>query len=102
MRRLLFALIMVAALTLAFGGLALADHGAPVGGCPDGFELHHIHVMDGDEHMHHHIGNDADQNGDGYLCMKHVGADGNNHVHIDNNVPCDPKPDRCDVAEHGM
>jgi hypothetical protein len=42
-------------------------------------------VMDHEEHMHHHIGNDADQNGDGYLCMKMAAND--NHVHIDNNVP---------------
>ena len=72
MRRLSFVLIMVAALTLTFGGLALADHATPVGGCPDGFELHHI------------------------------GTDGNNHVHIDNNVPCDPKPERCVIVEHDM
>jgi hypothetical protein len=27
-----------------------------------------MHVMDGDGHLHHHVGNDLDQNGDGYLC----------------------------------
>ena len=102
MRRLILTLTLVAAFTLLFAGLALADHGAPIGGCPDGFELHHMHEMDGGGHMHHHVGNDADQNGDGYLCMKHVGAAGNNHVHIDNTVPCDPKPERCVVVEPDM
>lgn len=102
MHRLLLVLTIVAALTLAVGGIALADHGAPAGGCPDGFKLHHMHMMEDGEHMHHHIGNDADQNRDGYLCMKHGGQDGNNHVHIDNNVPCDPEPDRCVVSEHDM
>jgi hypothetical protein len=31
----------------------------------------------------------VDRNGDGYLCVKHVGAGENNHVHKDNNVPLD-------------
>jgi hypothetical protein len=29
----------------------------------------------------------VDRNGDGFLCVKHVGKNGNNHVHKDNNVP---------------
>ncbi len=81
---LLFATLLVFSVVFA----ALADDGAPTGGCPDGFQLHQMmdHDHDG-EHMHHHIGNDQDQNGDGYLCMKHVGRDANNHVHVDNNLP---------------
>ena len=34
--------------------------------------------------------------------MKHVGKADNNHVHIDNNVLCDPKPERCVVVEPDM
>ena len=30
---------------------------------------------------------DADQNGDGFICGKHVGKDGKVHVHTDNNLP---------------
>ncbi len=82
-------LIIVILLMLLLSTTALAQDAEPVGGCPDSFHLHN--AMDhGDghaDHMHHHIGNDKDQNGDGYLCVKHVGKDGKNHVHIDNNVP---------------
>lgn len=86
MRRLTFVLTIVTVLVFASIGTALADAGTPIGGCPDNFELHQMHEEGGGE-THHHIGNDADQNGDGFLCMKHVGAAGANHVHIDNNVP---------------
>ncbi len=102
MRNLLFVFTLVAILSLVFGGVALAEPGTPAGGCPDSFDLHAMHMMGDGEHMHHHIGNDADQNGDGYLCMKHVGKDGKNHVHVDNTVPCAPKPERCTVTAHGM
>lgn len=69
---------------------ALAHQHEPVGGCPDGFHLHDImDHTDHEGHNHHHIGNDKDQNGDGFLCVKHVGEEGINHVHIDNNVPLD-------------
>jgi len=37
--------------------------------------------------MHDHIGIDTDANGDGYVCMKHVGPGGSLHLHIDNNLP---------------
>lgn len=100
MRQLLFVLTFAGALTLAFGGIVLADHGAPVGGCPDGSELHHM--MENQEHMHNHIGSDVDRNDDGFLCVKHVGKDDSYHVHIDNYVPCDPKPKCCVVVEHDM
>jgi hypothetical protein len=33
-----------------------------------------------------HAGTDADQNGDGFICVKHVTPGENIHVHIDNNV----------------
>lgn len=86
MRRLTLVLTIVAVLTLASISIALADTGTPMGECPDNSELHQMHEEGGGE-MHHHIGSDADQNSDGFLCMKHVGKDGNNHVHVDNNVP---------------
>jgi len=80
--------IIVVLLLVTSYTTALAQGGDPVGGCPDSFHLHQM--MDHDDHsghMHHHVGNDKDQNGDGYLCVKHVGKDGINHVHIDNNIP---------------
>ncbi len=58
----------------------------PVAGCPDGF---HLHVV-GNHHdgqAHFHVGTVADQNGDGWVCAKHVSVDGSVHVHIDNNFP---------------
>ena len=85
MRQITTVLAIVAVLILASVSVALADTGVPVGGCPDLFELHQMHMDEGDG-MHHHIGDDADQNGDGFLCMKHVGVDGHNHVHVDNAV----------------
>lgn len=61
----------------------------PVGGCPNGFNLHM--AMDQDHHdhggQHKHVGNDRDLNGDGWICGQHVGANGSVHVHIDNNIP---------------
>ncbi len=57
----------------------------PVGDCPNGFHLHA--TMDHhDGEAHQHVGTDDDQNGDGFICAKHVSADGSIHVHIDNNV----------------
>ena len=90
MKKTVFSLLIAMLLVFSIAFTAFAEESAPAGGCPDSFELHQMmnHDHEG-EHMHHHIGNDKDQNGDGYLCMKHVGKDGNNHVHIDNNVPLD-------------
>ncbi len=82
-------MIIVVMLLMVFSTIAVAQEAEPIGGCPDNFHLHQMmdHGDGHSGHMHHHIGNDKDQNGDGYLCVKHVGKDGNNHVHIDNNVP---------------
>lgn len=85
--------ILGPALALALMALpatpALAEHGIKaVGSCPQGFELHDMSMPhDHGDHPHQHVGNDKDQNGDGYLCVKHVGQNGAIHVHIDNNLP---------------
>ena len=80
-----FLIVLMLALAVA---TVSAESGEPTGGCPNSFHLHNIM---GHDHMsmgtHHHIGNDRDFNGDGWICGKHVGATDNNHVHIDNNVP---------------
>lgn len=100
MKRVCLPILLAVLLSIGITGLAVASPGhAPVGGCPDGFQLHAMADMQGDPGAadHRHIGNLADQNGDGFLCMKHVGADGTNHVHIDNTIPCAPAPARCIV-----
>jgi hypothetical protein len=76
---LLFTLIL--ALTLLTNSVAFAASGS---NCPPGFTLEmHMHHED---HEHVHVGTSADQNGDGYICMKPITPDGSIHVHIDNNV----------------
>lgn len=57
----------------------------PIGECPNGFHLHAA-MEHHDGEAHHHAGTDADQNGDGWICARHVSADGTVHVHVDNNV----------------
>lgn len=53
--------------------------------CPPGFTLEmHMHH---DDHHHLHVGTSADQNGDGYICVKHITPDEAIHVHVDNNIP---------------
>lgn len=88
-KMLLAVLVVLALFIVASAPSAIA---APIGGCPDGFNLHsmadHNHGGNGD-HSHKHVGNDKDLNGDGYICGKHVGKGGNVHVHIDNNIPLD-------------
>lgn len=88
MKKILVGFILLILLTLVFSANVFAEDGEPVGGCPDSFHLHN--VMDHDNHAghtHQHVGSAADQNGDGYLCVKHVSVDENIHIHIDNNVP---------------
>ena len=59
--------------------------GEPSGSCPPGFTLEM--AMEHDDHPHHHVGTSADQNGDGFICMKPVTSTGKIHVHIDNDLP---------------
>jgi hypothetical protein len=86
MKRFFTALMLVMLLSLGIAPTTSAGHDTPPvkGGCPKPFgEPHPAHPHD----LHHerHIGTDADQNGDGYICVKHISPD--KHLHIDNNVP---------------
>ena len=88
MKKTTFSLLLIVLLTLVIPTTAFAEGNAPVGDCPASFNLHMVmdhanHV----DHMHKHVGNDSDKNGDGFICGKHVGKNGNVHVHIDNNLP---------------
>ena len=83
MRRLMVVFAVITILSLALTSVAFAEHTEPLGGCPDGFHLHHI--MDHDEeheHEHVHIGVDVDSNNDTYICVKHLFN--TYHLHIDN------------------
>lgn len=82
-RKFVFVLLLSLLVSLFAATSALADHGEPVGSCSPAFELRH--VMDHAEHMHRHIGNDKDSNGDGFICMKHLPND--LHLHVDNVLP---------------
>ena len=87
MKRWVLVLIAAVVLMLATVSFAIAS-GDPVGGCPDDFHLHTVMDHDHDHGgPHKHVGNDRDFNGDGWICVKHVGPDGSIHVHIDNNIP---------------
>jgi hypothetical protein len=83
-RKLVFAFLLVVLLSQFTIPVALAAD-EPAGSCPSGFTLEL--AMDHDAHHHSHVGTDADQNGDGYICMKHVTPGEGIHVHIDNNLP---------------
>lgn len=79
---------LMAALVLVVAGSALGQVDPPTSSCPPGFHLHRMsdHHGHGDHHAHRHVGTSADQNGDGWTCVKHVSADGSVHVHVDNAV----------------
>ena len=81
-RNIVFLFTLVLALTLLISSAAFAAGGSD---CPQGFTL--VMHMHNEEHEHVHVGTSADQNGDGYICMKPITPDGSIHVHIDNNVP---------------
>jgi len=81
-QRMLQVTVLAAVLLALLATPALAQS-EPVAGCPDGFHLHLIgEHHDGEGHFH--VGTADDQNGDGWICAKHVSADGSIHVHIDN------------------
>lgn len=83
MKRLFSGLMLAMLLSLGIVSTTLAEQGtSTMKGCPKPFGepiLAHSHDHEG------HIGTDADQNGDGYICVKHISDD--KHLHIDNNVP---------------
>ena len=82
-KKLGFALLLVVLLSQFAIPTAFAA-GEPAGVCAPGFALEM--AMDHDGHHHKHVGTEADQNGDGYICVKPVTPDGRIHVHVDNNV----------------
>jgi len=85
-RKVVFLLLLVLLLTPF---TTLVTFAAQVRGsnCPTGFTLEVATDHDGHEPLHRRVGTSADQNGDGYICMKPVTPDETIHVHIDNNVP---------------
>ena len=82
-RKLMFALLLVVLLS-QFAVSTVFAAGGPAGGCPSDFKLEM--AMKHDNHQHQHVGTAADQNGDGYICMKAVTPSGKIHVHVDNNL----------------
>jgi hypothetical protein len=90
-KRFAFAVVLALAI-LALGVLALptaAGAAAPV--CPDGFMAvaagEHHHEGDHDHEHHRHVGlwPNADLNGDGTVCVKHLNQGGQHiHVFVDN------------------
>ncbi len=89
-------IVAVCLLALLFGGaMSVAAQGheegdAPIETCPPSFDhMHRVHAdgshSDHEHPPHRHVGNDQDQNGDGWVCVKHTGKDGSVHVHTDNN-----------------
>ena len=101
MKRILAVGILVLTVALIVSVPAFAqghgDSGAPNGTCPPGFDhAHKVHDGaghddgghdDGGHGDHKHVGNDKDQNGDGWVCVKHTGKGDKIHVHADNNYP---------------
>ena len=83
-KKLLFALILVLLLSQFAIPVAFAAD-EPAGSCAPGFTLEM--AMDHDVHHHQHVGTDADRNGDGFICMRHVTPNEQVHVHVDNNLP---------------
>jgi hypothetical protein len=84
---LALALVAIVALLVA-APLAFAEPGEPVGDCPPGFMLHPAGEHDHEEHAEHrHVGLDldSDANGDGWMCVRHVGGEQHVHVFVDNN-----------------
>lgn len=84
MKKTIHILLIVLIIALALTNTALASPGDTAGGCPPGFELHPFMDHDGD-HMHQHIGVNADLNGDGFICVRHLSE--TKHLHVDNAIP---------------
>jgi hypothetical protein len=82
-KKLVFALLLVVVLS-QFAVFTTYAMGEPASACAPGFTLEM--AMDHDNHHHKHVGTDADQNGDGDICVQPVTPDGKIHVHVDNTV----------------
>ena len=83
MRRKWTAVLLVVLALLMTVPVASADPG-----CPPDFHAHTEGDMHGDGHQHVGLAMGAvDKNGNGVICVKHVGRDGNIHVHIDDFIP---------------
>jgi hypothetical protein len=85
MSKLIRALLITLLVSMFMVSTVFAE-GAPVGGCPTGFDLHMAPHHDNHHGDHVHVGTDTDKNGDGFLCVKPITPDNILHVHIDNNV----------------
>jgi hypothetical protein len=83
-KKFFFALLLVILLS-QFAVVSVLTAGEPIGSCAPGFTL--MMAMEHDEHEHQHVGTDADLNGDGWICMKHVTPVEKLHLHVDNNLP---------------
>lgn len=83
MRRKWTPVLLVVLVLLMAVPVASADPG-----CPPAFHSHIEGDMHGDGHQHVGLAMDAvDKNGNDIICVKHVGRDGNIHVHIDDFIP---------------
>jgi hypothetical protein len=78
-----FLLVLILSLALSSNSTAFAANGS----CPSGFTLEMAMHHEDHEHLHQHVGTSADQNGDGYICMKPVTPGSTIHVHVDNSLP---------------
>ncbi len=83
-KKLVFVLILVMLLSQFTTSAVFAESNAG-SNCPPGFTLET--AMHHDHHHHRHVGTSADQNGDGYICVKPITPDETIHVHVDNNLP---------------
>jgi len=96
MKKSFTVIVIIFLLALVTTSLALADDMPPPRyGCPDRFtlDMHHHHMGGSGDMDHRHVGvpmDNLDMNGDGWICMKPVGAGDYNHVHIDNYFPFPP------------
>ena len=79
----------VIASLLVSGAVVLAPVSASAASCPDGFHAHAVSDGDHEHAEHRHVGlnaDDADRNGNGLICVKHIDQ-GGIHVHIDDSAP---------------
>lgn len=84
---------VIAMVLLGGAAWAPAPAAAAAGSCPDGFHLHAVGDGQHRDGEHQHVGlsmERVDRNDTGFFCVKHTGADGRIHVHIDDLLPPTP------------